>query len=433
VRWTTTDIARATGGRVHGEDLEVSRLAIDSRRIVGGELFVALKAERDGHEWIGDALRAGAAAYLAERPVDGGTGVVVADTGAALRDLGRAARARLDPVVVGITGSVGKTTTKDMARAVLGTTFVTHATERSLNNEIGVPITLFEAPVDAGALVVELGARSVGDIRALCEIVVPAIGVVTRVAPVHTEVFGDIDGVERAKRELVEALPPSGTAILNADDPRVARMAGWTPARVVTFGAAGDVRAEIIDVDDALRALVRLVVPTGSVEVRLSARGVHQAANAAAAAAVGVVCGVDVARIAEGLADAPLSPMRMSLAISKRGVQVLDDSYNANPASVEAALASLAQIPAARRVAVLGRMAELGDVEAAEHRRIADVARSLGIDLVAVDTPLYGVESLTEGEALHSIEGLGPGDAILVKASRVAGLDRLAEQIRESR
>ncbi len=180
MRWTTTDIARVTGGRVLGEDRAVSRLAIDSRRIVGGELFVALKAERDGHEWIGDALRAGAAAYLAERPVDGGTGVLVADTGAALRDLGRAARARLDAVVVGVTGSVGKTTTKDMARAVLETTFVTHATERSLNNEIGVPITLFEAPADAGALVVELGARSVGDIRALCEIVVPSIGVVTR-------------------------------------------------------------------------------------------------------------------------------------------------------------------------------------------------------------------------------------------------------------
>ncbi len=178
---------------------------------------------------------------------------------------------------------------------------------------------------------------------------------------------------------------------------------------------------------------MRLVVPTGSADVRLSARGVHQAANAAAAAAVGTVCGVGVARIAEALADAPISPMRMSLATSPRGVQVLDDSYNANPASVEAALASLVQLPAARRMAVLGRMTELGDVEAAEHRRIADVVRSLAIELVAVDTPLYGAESLTEEEALERIEDLGPGDAILVKASRVAGLDRLAARIRESR
>ena len=435
MRFTTSKVAEVTGGEAIGPERVVSGAAVDSRLISGGELFVPLRAARDGHEWIGTALAAGAAAYLTEQPpldTAGATAVRVADTAAALSALAAAARSRVDCLVVGITGSVGKTTTKDLVRAVLTTQLVTHASPRSFNNEIGVPLTLVNAPEGVAALVVEMGAKAAGHIAALCEVVRPSVGVVTRIAPVHTATFGDIEDVAKAKRELVEALPADGTAVLNADDPRVAAMAASSPAPVLRFGSsAGDVRGEVVHLDDDLRPQVRIETPSGPIEARLSARGAHQLTNALAAVAVGVVAGIDLSATAQALESAELSPLRMNLFLTRRGARVLDDTWNANPASVEAALQSLAALPARHRLAVLGRMAELGTIEAAEHRRMVEVATGLGIEVLAVDAPQYGVACVRIEDVLDRLAGLSEGDAVLIKGSRVAGLDQVTAALRD--
>jgi UDP-N-acetylmuramoyl-tripeptide--D-alanyl-D-alanine ligase len=431
VKLAISEVARLTGGEQFGEHRVVSGAAVDSRTVKGGELFVPLRAARDGHAWISAALVAGAAAYLTELEPQGGTAVRVRETREALAALAVHARATTGATAIGVTGSVGKTTTKDMIGAVLGTTYVTHASARSFNNEIGVPLTLLGAPDDAEMLVLELGARAPQDIASLCELARPSVGVVTRVAAVHTEIFGSIEGVQRAKQELVEALPADGIAVLNADDPRVAAMASATAARVITFGSSGDVRGELLTVDDDLRPTLRLYTPSGMVEAKLSARGAHQIMNAAAAAAVGFVCGVAAGDVGHALEHAALSPLRMSLSRNGRGVCILDDSYNANPVSVEAALRSLVALPAKRRVAVLGAMAELGPSEDAEHRQVANLAQDMGVEVFAVDAPQYGVECVGMDRIGDCLSDLGDGDAVLVKGSRVAGMERVAAMLRE--
>ncbi|HUF33978.1 MAG TPA: UDP-N-acetylmuramoyl-tripeptide--D-alanyl-D-alanine ligase [Acidimicrobiales bacterium] len=437
VRFLTTEVAAATGGRVVGPDVAIDGAVIDSRLVVGGELFVPLVAERDGHDFISGALESGAAAYLTSRPPVGGTAVVVDDTTAALTALGRAARDRLPERVVGITGSVGKTSVKDLMAAAIGSTLTVVASERSFNNELGVPLTLLAAPEGCDAAVVEMGARGAGHIRLLCDIARPTVGVVTAVGLVHTETFGSLEAVARAKSELVADLPATATAVLNADDERVAAMASVTPATVVRYGLAhpgslADVVAEAIVVDDELRPSFRLRSPWGDAEVRLAVRGHHQVANALAAVAGAVACGVVVDDAVAGLADAALSPWRMELVRTPVGALVVNDSYNANPVSVAAALRSLAALPARRRVAVLGTMAELGDVAEREHRAVAELAAELGIEVLAVGEPAYGVLDVADIEgAVAHLGTLTEGDAVLVKGSRVAGLEVLAERLVE--
>jgi len=417
------------GGVLSGPDTEVTGATIDSRSIVGGELFVAVRAARDGHDFIDRALDAGAAAYLSEAEAGPGTAIVVGDTTAALADLGRAARSRLGDRVVGITGSAGKTSTKDLLAAVLDGPFRTAASERSFNNELGVPLTLVNAADDTDVVVVEMGARGVGHIATLCSIARPTVGVVTNVGLAHTEMLGSLENVARAKAELIEALPPSGTAVLNADDERVAAMRSVSAAEVVTYGlTAGDVRACDVVVDGELRPSFHLASSWGGVDVRLAVRGAHHVGNAAAAAAAALVLGVSLDDVAAGLGRAQASPWRMELNRSLDGGLVLNDAYNANPASTEAALRSLAALDAKRRVAVLGPMFELGDHSAAEHARIGALARSLGIDvLVTVGAPSYGGEDVADvAGAVALIGPVGPGDAVLVKGSRAARLERLA-------
>jgi UDP-N-acetylmuramoyl-tripeptide--D-alanyl-D-alanine ligase len=431
LRFLTSEVAAATGGRLHGPDVPVDGAVIDSRSVRGGELFVPLVAERDGHEFVGGALEAGAAAYLTVRDPAGGTAVVVDDTAAALTRLGRAARDRLPDRVIGITGSVGKTSVKDLVAAAIATELPVVASERSFNNELGVPLTLLAAPEGCEAAVVEMGARGAGHIRLLCSVARPTVGVVTAVGLVHTETFGTLDDVARAKSELVADLPSSGTAVINVDDERVAAMAAVTPAAVLRYGldpAVADVVAEDVTLDDELRPSFRVRSPWGSAAVRLGVRGHHQVPNALAAVAAAAACGVALDAVAEGLARAAISPWRMELARTPAGALVVNDAYNANPVSVAAALRSLAALPARRRIAVLGTMAELGEVAAREHRVVADLAESLGIEVVAVGEPRYGV-GLEPGlaEAAARLEDLGEGDAVLVKGSRVAGLERLAE------
>jgi UDP-N-acetylmuramoyl-tripeptide--D-alanyl-D-alanine ligase len=436
MRFQASELAKAIGGELNGPDVEIDGVAHDSRAVDGGELFVPLRDARDGHDFIGAALAAGAAAYLTERTPGGGTAVRVVDAAAALAELGRHARGRLPDRIVGVTGSVGKTSVKDMAAAVLGRKFQTHASLRSFNNEYGVPITLANALDGTEAAIVEMGARGAGHIAHLCSIARPTIGIVTTVEAVHTELFGDLDGVAAAKGELIEHLPADGTAVLNAANARVAAMAARSQADVVTFSAVRGVTADVVATDIRLEADLRarftLRSPWGAADVLLGVRGEHQVANALAAATAGLALGVDAADAADGLRSAALSPWRMELATAPDGTVVLNDAYNAGPASMEAALRSLAHLPGERRVAVLGTMAELGDHGPGAHRRLASRAAELGVTLVAVDAPLYG-----DGEGVTHVPDLdgalaalapvrGPGAVVLVKGSRVVGLERLA-------
>ncbi|MGH9209149.1 MAG: UDP-N-acetylmuramoyl-tripeptide--D-alanyl-D-alanine ligase [Acidimicrobiales bacterium] len=431
-----SEVARAAGGRLDGPDATVSGANIDSRSTTPGQMFVPVVAERDGHDFVGAALAAGAAGYLTSRPPVGGSAVVVPDTVAALGALGRHVRGALDAQVVGVTGSVGKTSVKDLLAAALAARWRTAASVRSFNNELGVPLTLLNAPRDTEALVVEMGARGVGHIKSLCEIAAPTIGLVTRVAAAHTEVFGTIDDVATAKGELVESLPATGVAVLNAGDPRVAAMAGRTSARVVHFGDGGDVRAENVVLDDELRPAFRLVSPWGTTALRLGVRGAHMVDNAVAAAAAALSCDVPLEVLPEALARAVLSPWRMELLRAPAGGVVLNDAYNANPTSMAAALRALAALPARRRVAVLGAMAELGIDSDDQHRAVGKLARELGLEVVAVAVPAYGGQLVADPDpdaAAVAVGEVADGVAVLVKASRVAGLERLVDRLLDPR
>ncbi|WP_116917712.1 UDP-N-acetylmuramoyl-tripeptide--D-alanyl-D-alanine ligase [Williamsia muralis] len=432
MRFKASDVAAATGGRLIGPDTTIDGASIDSRSVRPDQLFVPIVAERDGHDFIGKAREAGVTTYLTSQGAEGsGTAIEVPDTALALADLGRAARERLTGPVVGVTGSVGKTSTKDLLASVLATSYVTAANERSFNNELGLPLTLLGARDDTEAVVVEMGARGVGHIALLCDIARPTVGIVTRVEGVHLELFGDIESVARAKGELIEALPDDGLAVLNNDHPLVVAMADRTSATVLRYGFTpdADVYADNISLDDELRGSFTLHSPWGSAAVTLGARGEHQISNALAAVAAAGGIGVSVDRIAAGLGEAAISGLRMELTRTEGGVLILNDAYNANPTSMAAALDSLATLAASRRVAVLGVMAELGESAPAEHLAITERARALGVEVIAVDAPDYGPDAQhvpTVEQAAAALSDLASGDAVLVKGSRVAALERVA-------
>jgi UDP-N-acetylmuramoyl-tripeptide--D-alanyl-D-alanine ligase len=440
MRLDTDEIAAATGGQRLGAVVGIDGASIDSRSDVGGRLFVPIVAERDGHVFIDAALDAGATAYLTARAdTTGRPAVQVDDTLRALGDLGRLARTRLADRVVGVTGSVGKTSTKDLLAAVLTTTYRTCANEASFNNEMGVPLTLLSAAEDTEAVVTEMGARGIGHIAMLCALARPTVGVVTAIAGAHLEMFGSVAEVAVAKGELVEALPASGTAVLNADFDLVAGLATRTEASVLRYGidrADVDVHAEGLALGDDLRPRFTLRSPWGSAPVHLSAHGAHQASNALGAAAAGLAVGVELEAVVDALGRAALSPMRMDVRRRADGLVVIDDTYNANPTSMAAALRALAAVDAKRRIAVLGEMAELGATSADEHRAIADLAGSLGIAVIAVGTTQYGPGTHVVGGTGEVVillggagVGLGDGDAVLVKGSRVAGLESVARRL----
>ncbi len=434
MRMPASEIAAVTGGRLMGPDVDVDGAVIDSRQVRPGQLFVAVVAARDGHRFIADALAAGAAACLTTREVPGATAVVVDDTTSALAALAEVARDRLPERVVGITGSVGKTSTKDLLAPVLARRWRVVASPGSFNNELGVPLTLLGAADGTEAAVVEMGARGPGHVAALVRMARPTVGVVTTVGASHTEQFGSIEQVARSKSELVAGLPPSGTAVLNADVELVAAMARATPARALTFGlgaAHADVTATGVQLDGELRASFTLRSPWGAADVHLGVAGRHQVPNALAAAAAGLACEVALDEVAAGLADGRLSRWRMALVRAPSGALVINDAYNANPLSMEAALRSLAALEADRRVAILGTMTELGECSSAEHARIGALALELGVRVIAVDAPAYdspeNVRSVDD--AVDALGPLGPADAVLVKGSRAVGLELLAGRL----
>lgn len=428
MRFRAVAVAGATGGRLHGPDVEIDGVSFDSRSVRPGQLFVPIVADRDGHDFIPDALARGAAAYLTSRPPVGGTAIEVPDTVRALMALAAAVRRDFHGTVIGITGSVGKTSTKDLAWGALAASKATWANERSFNNEQGLPTTILNAPALTDVLVLEMGMRGFGEIADLCQIAQPTIGVVTLVAEAHGDRVGGIEGVARAKSELIAALPANGVAILNADDERTRAMSAVSAAPVLLFGESNsaDVRASRVRVDDRARASFHLHSPWGECDVKLAVAGRHMVHNAAAAlASVGAVGG-DLLAGAAALASVRLSSMRMELVDLPSGALLLNDAYNANPTSMRAALETLAQLPATRRVALLGLMAEIPNATA-EHRAVRDFADSLGVEVLAYETDLYGIAPSTDPVA--ALGSLASGVAVLVKGSRVVGLERLVARL----
>jgi UDP-N-acetylmuramoyl-tripeptide--D-alanyl-D-alanine ligase len=436
VKLLASDLANAIGGRLVGPDTEIDGATFDSRQVLRHQLFVPIVAERDGHDFIGDALKAGAGAYLTSRPeiVEGlgGTAIVVDDTARALIDAARWGRTQFpaSTVVIGVTGSVGKTSTKDLIVAALSSAKRLVANVRSFNNEQGLPVTILNAPLTTEVLVLEMGMRGLGQIDDLCRIARPHIGVITRVGEAHTELVGGIEGVAQAKGELIEALPPLGVAILNADDERVLAMRSRSVAPVLSYGEStgADVRITDLHLDAHGRALFEVATPSGSASLNLSTPGRHMAHNAAAAIAVGEALGVPLSQMVESLRSATISDRRMQMKTTRNGALLLDDCYNANPTSMAAAIETLAQIPATRKVAVLGIMAEIENPESA-YVKIAQLAQDGNIEIIAVGTDGYGSPAVSIDEAIERISQYDDSSAVLIKGSRVAGLERIVDAV----
>jgi UDP-N-acetylmuramoyl-tripeptide--D-alanyl-D-alanine ligase len=430
MRLMAADVAKATNGTLVGQNAHLSGVSFDSRNVRPGQLFVPIVADRDGHEFVSDALTAGAGAYLTTGKTFGRTSITVPDTLVALLQLGAWGRNKLDAQlanrVVGITGSVGKTSTKDFVAAALGSTLRVTANERSFNNDQGLPVTILNAADDVQALVLEMGMRGFGEIARLCTVARPHIGVVTKVASAHTERVGDIEGVARAKSELVMALDASGFAILNADDDRVVAMQSITGARVITYGVAptADVRMTSCVLDERACALVTVESPWGRASWKMNVPGEHMAHNAVGAIAVAGVLGLDLQRAADAISMSVLSEMRMQHRTALGGALIIDDSYNANPASMTAALHALSATKASRRIAVLGVMAELAEPEQ-DHLQISRLAKQLGIEIVAVESEMYEVQSRNRDEVVAMLSAVENTAAILIKGSRVAQLEKL--------
>jgi UDP-N-acetylmuramoyl-tripeptide--D-alanyl-D-alanine ligase len=488
---TLAEVAQAVGGSTHDipdpQTPVTGPVVIDSRKVEPGGLFVAFAGEQvDGHDYAERAVAAGAVAVLAARPV-GVPAIVVQDVTAALGALARHVIERLGVTVVALTGSSGKTSTKDLIAQLLRRLAPTVWPEGNLNNEIGLPLTVLRATAETRQLVLEMGARGIGHIRYLTGLTPPRIGVVLNVGTAHIGEFGGREQIAQAKGELVEALPPAeegpeglpqkggggrrdggpeglpqkggggrrvgGLAVLNADDPLVRAMAERTRARVVFFGEdeAAEVRAENVTLGERGQPSFMLRTPSGCSQVTLRLYGEHHVSNALAAAAVARELGMSTDEIATALSEAgPLSRWRMEVAERADGVTVVNDAYNANPESMRAALRALAamgkaaQAQGGRTWAVLGAMAELGEDALAEHDAVGRLAVRLNVSkLVAVggteavrmrmgayNEGSWGEESVHVSDAEAAIDllrgELRPGDVVLVKASRSAGLERVA-------
>ncbi|MEX2548268.1 MAG: UDP-N-acetylmuramoyl-tripeptide--D-alanyl-D-alanine ligase [Chloroflexota bacterium] len=450
VAFDAASLAQAVSGKVVREGRRAIRGgAVDSRRVEPGNAFFALPGERtDGHRFLVDAAQRGAAALVVTADVpdeeatrlrdSGGPSIIaVGDATVALQQAAAEWRNRFEPLVVGVTGSLAKTSTKEQVAEVLSERWNVLRNTANENNEIGLPLTLLRLGPEHDVAVLEMGMYQRTDIALLAALARPKIGVVTAVRATHLSRAGSIDEIERGKRELVEALPSGGSAILNADDPRVARMAIHVAenVRVITYGfdVGADVRAEHVTSRGFDGMLFELRAAGDAVEVTTPALGRHSVHNALAAAAVGIVAGLDLETIARGLARVWSAPHRTTL-IDMGPIKVLDDSYNASPDSMIAALDLLASLPG-RHVAILGEMLELGGASEAEHRRVGEHAGQV-VDLLVVPDGDYAYGA-RRGRAAIAFAGrddimevpeeagLRTGDVVLLKGSRGARMDEL--------
>jgi UDP-N-acetylmuramoyl-tripeptide--D-alanyl-D-alanine ligase len=448
IEMTLAEVAEVTGGTLHDADPAIritGGVEFDSRRVGAGDLFVAFVGNHvDGHDFADSARSAGAVAVLGTRALTGVPMVVVDDPLSALAKLARRLLAQLTDTltVIGVTGSSGKTTTKDLLGQLVGRLGPTVAPAGSFNNELGLPYTVLRADSHTRYLVLEKAARGLGHIEYLCRIAPPDLGVVLNVGTAHVGEFGSVEAIASAKSELVRALPEAGVAVLNADDPHVAAMATATDARVLWYGESerADVRAVDVRLDARGRPGYRLVTADGQAPVQLGLTGLHQVSNTLAVAAVGVTLGMSVDQVAEALGDLrTVSPRRMDVFDRPDRITVIDDSYNANPTSTAAALRALASIGRGRRtVAVLGYLAELGEFERDGHAQVGALAAELGVDhLVVVEELAAPIHSGADGARARTgwkgesvlvadqdaaigwlRERLHPGDVVLVKGSR---------------
>jgi UDP-N-acetylmuramoyl-tripeptide--D-alanyl-D-alanine ligase len=455
IEMSLAEVADVVGGVAHGEATVTGGAFLDTRTPEPGGLFVAIAGERvDGHDFATAAGDAGAVAVLGSRPTDLPT-VVVDDVTAALGRLARHVVDRLpDVVVLAMTGSQGKTGTKDYLAHVLSEAGPTVATRGNFNNELGVPLTVLRATPETRYLVVEMGARGVGHVAELCRIAPPHVAAVLNVGTAHLGEFGSREAIARAKGEIVEALPADGTAVLNADDDLVAAMAARTSAAVTTFGEGSasrrpDVSVSEVTTDEIGRQSFELAHRGSYATVHLAQVGAFQWRNAAAAAAMALAAGLDLDTVADSLADAvPASRWRMELTERADGLVVVNDAYNANPESMRAALETLAGIGSRsgrRTVAVLGEMLELGDEAADAHHGVGAYAAESGVDvLVAVGD---GAAAITDGFRAGRTGGVSittagrdeaadwlrhnvsAADVVLVKASRGAALELIADDL----
>ncbi|MER7514462.1 UDP-N-acetylmuramoyl-tripeptide--D-alanyl-D-alanine ligase [Streptomyces lavendulae] len=447
------DAALAAGGQLTGVDdparLITGPLVFDSRDITPGSLFCCLSGKSvDGHDFAREAVKAGSVAVLADRSVDAAA-IVVPDVLGAMAQIAARVASLFTGTVIGLTGSAGKTSTKDLLKSILELDGPTVATPRSFNNEIGFPVTVSGVKNSSRYLLLEMGARGLGHIDTLCGIARPTIATVLGVGSAHIGEFGSREVIARAKAEIVRALPAHGTAVLNGDDPLVAAMAGDTNATVITFGFSEgcDIRAEQVVVQHDGRPHFVLVHSAGRRHIDLRVHGRHNVLNALAAAATAIAAGVPTDRIAQGLREAEISSGgRMEVTTRADGVTVINDAFNASPESVLAALTALSDIadPTRRKIAVLGEMAELGDEAAAWHDRVAEQVIRLGpakvigigsghMDRMLTTITAAGLTAAKASEGAPLIEEitrvLKPGDVVLVKGANALGLEAVAREL----
>ncbi len=434
------EIARAIGANAASGEREITGWSVDTRTLAPGDLYFALRGENhDGHEYVGAAMEQGAVGAVVERPCGWANELVVGDALRALQCAGAWARKQWGGTVVAVTGSAGKTTTKDAIAHLLAVDGPVGKTIGNFNNHIGVPLSILRLPAESRIGVLEMGMNHAGELRDLAAIAKPDIGVVTNVGYAHVEFFGSIDGVAAAKRELIEALPASGVAVLNADDPRVARFRDGRPGRTITFGFSegADVRGEWIDkANDGLTRFRAL-----GVEFETSLTGRHGAMNLLAAMAVAQVFGIQPSRLRDAVRSFETGKMRGER-IEHAGIAVWNDCYNSNPEAAESMIDVLRQTPAARRIAVLGEMLELGQAGEELHRRVGRYAAARGIDLlIGVRGAARAMVDSAEraGLAARFFEDPGEagacaraearaGDAVLFKGSRGVKMERALEK-----
>ena len=442
---TLARFAHDCGGALRGEDRPFTGVSIDTRTLQGGELFVALRGPRfDGAQFLSAALERGAAGVVLEREQPLALAqIVVADTLQALQCAAQVRRTAAPIPVVGVAGSNGKTTTKEMTAAILSQRGECLATRGNLNNHIGVPLTLLRLEPEHRSAVIEMGANRAGEVAELVRIARPTVGLITNAGAEHLEGFGTLEGVARAEGEAVAGLEPAATAVLNADDPFLDLWRGMTAARCVTFGFApaasfhaGELQSSLAS--EGFRTRFTLTCALGAAPIELHFGGRHNVLNALAAAAAAASAGASLAQIAAGLASVRPVSGRLQPKQTEGGAWILDDSYNANPSSVRSGIEVLASLPE-RRWLVLGDMAELGEFAEDSHVQIGAFAREHGIERLYATGPLaaLAVERFGAGarwfpeaevliEALRAALGeAGPGVYVLVKGSRINRLERV--------